>query len=81
VNATAMTEVRLKNQAQVAVTIGARVSMENKMNAGARARSSEPIAIAASPAGRGRRHQGAQRHVVRHAEVRAAQVERQEEDM
>jgi len=49
VNATAMTVVRLKNQAQVAVTIGARVSMENKMTAGARARSSEPIAIAASP--------------------------------
>ena len=49
VNATAMAAARLKNQAHVAVTIGARVSMANRMNWGARARSREPIAIAARP--------------------------------
>ena len=49
VNATAMAAARLKKKAHAAVTIGARVSMENRMNCGARARSREPAAIAARP--------------------------------
>ena len=49
VNATAMAAVRLKKKAHAAVTIGATVSMANRMNTGARARIREPIAIAARP--------------------------------
>src|SRR2546430_2351259 len=49
VNATAIAASRLKNQAHAAVTTGARGSMANSMNCGARDLIREPIAIAARP--------------------------------